>query len=132
LAIYSLDRDLNHPAAHQAIKASLLRTADATRRPGHDGLIRVWFDCKFVDRLAQMRGPAESYSYPATGEAVTGLRRSLARLLLRAHLSRLAELVLSAASVIFLRDGTLKAGHTRTGHVSTRVRKPSARCLLEV
>jgi hypothetical protein len=27
-----------------------------------DGLIRVWLDRKFVDRLAQMRGPGESYS----------------------------------------------------------------------
>jgi hypothetical protein len=50
------------PAAHQAIKASLLGTGDATPRPGPDGLIRVWLDRKFVDRLAQMRGPGESYS----------------------------------------------------------------------
>jgi hypothetical protein len=49
------------PAA-QAIKASLLGTADATPRPGPDGLIRIWLDRKFVDRLAQMRGPGESYS----------------------------------------------------------------------
>jgi hypothetical protein len=27
-----------------------------------DGLIRIWLDRKFVDRLAQMRGPGESYS----------------------------------------------------------------------
>ena len=50
------------PAAHQAIKASLLGTAEATPRPGPDGLIRIWLDRKFVDRLAQMRGPGESYS----------------------------------------------------------------------
>jgi hypothetical protein len=50
------------PAAHQAIKASLLGTADATPRPGPDGLIRIWLDRKFVDRLDQMRGPGESYS----------------------------------------------------------------------
>ena len=50
------------PAAHQAIKASLLGTADATPCPGPDGLIRIWLDRKFVDRLAQMRGPGESYS----------------------------------------------------------------------
>ena len=50
------------PAAHQAIKASLLGTADATPRPGNDGLIRIWLDRKFVDRLGQMRGPGESYS----------------------------------------------------------------------
>jgi hypothetical protein len=50
------------PAAHQAIKASLLGTADATPRPGSDGLIRIWLDRKFVDRLAQIRGPGESCS----------------------------------------------------------------------
>ena len=50
------------PAAHQAVKASLLGTADATPRPGPDGLIRIWLDDKFVDRLAQMRGPGEDYS----------------------------------------------------------------------
>jgi hypothetical protein len=49
-------------AAHQAIKTSLLSTADATPRQGPDGLIRIWLDRKFVDRLAQMRGPGESYS----------------------------------------------------------------------
>ena len=50
------------PAAHQAIKASLLGTGDATPRPGPDGLIRIWLDRKLVDRLGQMRGPGESYS----------------------------------------------------------------------
>ena len=50
------------PAAHEAIKASLLGTADANPRPGPDGLIRIWLDRKFVDRLAQMRDPGESYS----------------------------------------------------------------------
>ena len=50
------------PAAHQAIKASLLGTADATARPGSDGLIRIWLDRKFVDRLGQLRRPGESYS----------------------------------------------------------------------
>jgi hypothetical protein len=50
------------PAAHQAIKASLLGTGDATPRPGSDGLIRVWLDRKFVDRLTQMRGHGESFS----------------------------------------------------------------------
>jgi hypothetical protein len=49
-------------AAHQAIKASRLGTADAAPRPGPDGLIRIWLDRKFVDRLAQMRGPGETYS----------------------------------------------------------------------
>jgi hypothetical protein len=50
------------PAAHQAIKRSLLGTADATPRPGPDGLIRIWLDRKFVDRLGQMRSLGESYS----------------------------------------------------------------------
>ena len=27
-----------------------------------DGMIRIWFDRKFVHRLGQMRGPGESYS----------------------------------------------------------------------
>ena len=50
------------PAAHQAIKTSLLGTADATPRSGPDGLVRIWLDTKFVDRLTQMRGPGETYS----------------------------------------------------------------------
>ena len=50
------------PAAHQAIKASLLGTADATPHPGPDGLIRIWLDCRFVDRLGQMRAAGETYS----------------------------------------------------------------------
>ena len=50
------------PAAHRAIKASLLGTGDARPRPGPDGLVRIWLDRKFVDRLGQMRGPGESYS----------------------------------------------------------------------
>ena len=50
------------PAAHQAIKTSLLGTADATPRPGPDGLVRIWLDCKFVERLGRMRDPGETYS----------------------------------------------------------------------
>ena len=50
------------PAAYEAIKAARLGTADATPRPGPDGLIRIWLDPKFVYRLRQMRGPGESYS----------------------------------------------------------------------
>ena len=45
------------PAAHQAIKTSLLGTADATPRPGPDGLIRIWLDRKFVDRLGEIAQP---------------------------------------------------------------------------
>jgi hypothetical protein len=50
------------PAAHQAIKASHLGMADATPRPGSDGLIRIWLDGEMVDRLRRLRGPAETYS----------------------------------------------------------------------
>jgi hypothetical protein len=46
----------------KAASRALLGTADATPRRGPDGLIRIWLDHKFVDRLAQMRGPGESYS----------------------------------------------------------------------
>lgn len=48
--------------AYEAIKTTLLGTADAPTRAGPDGLIRIWLDPKFVDRLGQMRGPGESYS----------------------------------------------------------------------
>lgn len=30
--------------------------------PGPDGLIRIWVDRQFVERLGQMRSPGESYS----------------------------------------------------------------------
>ncbi|MGA9014912.1 MAG: hypothetical protein WB509_20675, partial [Acetobacteraceae bacterium] len=50
------------PAAHQAIKTSLLGTADATPRPGPDGLVRIWLDCKFIERFGRMRDPGETYS----------------------------------------------------------------------
>jgi hypothetical protein len=41
------------PAAYQTIRASLLGTAEATPRPGPDGLIRIWLDRKFVERVGQ-------------------------------------------------------------------------------
>jgi hypothetical protein len=47
------------PEAYETI---LLGTAEAPSPQGQDGLIRVWLDCKFVDRLGQMHGPGESYS----------------------------------------------------------------------
>ena len=47
------------PEAYEAI---LLGTAEAPLPQGQTGLIRVWLECKFVDRLSQMRGPGESYS----------------------------------------------------------------------
>ena len=36
--------------------------ADRAAAPGPDGLIRIWLDGKFVDRLGQMRGRGEAYS----------------------------------------------------------------------
>ena len=57
--VHSHDRDHNHPEAYEAI---LLGTAEAPSPSGQDGLIRVWLDCKFVDRLGQVRSPGESYS----------------------------------------------------------------------
>jgi len=48
--------------AYEAIKATLPGQHDLTPPPGPDGLIRVWLERKFVDRLARMRGPDESYS----------------------------------------------------------------------
>lgn len=50
------------PAAHQAIKAMLLGTADASPHPGADGLVRIWLDPKFIERLGRMRGAGETYS----------------------------------------------------------------------
>jgi hypothetical protein len=31
-------------------------------QPDGRGAVRIWLDRKFIDRLAQMRGPGESYS----------------------------------------------------------------------
>jgi len=47
------------PEAYEAI---LRGTAEAPSPQGQDGLIRVWLDCKFVDRLGHTRGPGETYS----------------------------------------------------------------------
>ena len=49
------------PAAYEAIRATLPMT-DGALSIGSDGLIRIWLDRKFVDRLGQMRGLGESYS----------------------------------------------------------------------
>jgi hypothetical protein len=49
------------PAAYKALKATLPMTEGAAS-PGADGQVRIWLDCKFVERLAQMRAPGESYS----------------------------------------------------------------------
>jgi hypothetical protein len=37
-------------------------TAEAPSPQGQDGLIRVWLDRPFVERLGRLRGPGESYS----------------------------------------------------------------------
>jgi hypothetical protein len=47
------------PEAYEAI---LLGTAEAPLPAGKDGLIRVWLDREFVERLTAMRGPGETYS----------------------------------------------------------------------
>ena len=60
----------HHPFTHmiaititpEAYEIILLGTAKAPSPQGEDGLIRVWLDCKFVDRLGRMRGPDETYS----------------------------------------------------------------------
>jgi hypothetical protein len=49
------------PITPEAYEAILLGTADAPSS-GQDGLIRVWLDRKFVERLAALRGPGDSYS----------------------------------------------------------------------
>jgi hypothetical protein len=49
-------------AAYEAIKQSVPGQRGSPPLRGDDGLIRIWLDCKFVDRLGQMRAPGESYS----------------------------------------------------------------------
>ena len=49
------------PQAYEAIRATLPETDDAPPK-GADGMIRVWLDRRFVDRLKALRGPGESYS----------------------------------------------------------------------
>jgi hypothetical protein len=39
-----------------------LRRGNPAPAAGPDGLIRIWLDRKFVDRLKALRGPRESYS----------------------------------------------------------------------
>jgi hypothetical protein len=46
--------------AYEALGAMM--PADRAAAPGPDGLIRIWLDGKFVDRLGQMRGRGEAYS----------------------------------------------------------------------
>jgi hypothetical protein len=49
-------------AAYKAIKASLSGQRGSPPHLGPDGLIRIWLDPKFADRLGGMRGQGESYS----------------------------------------------------------------------
>jgi hypothetical protein len=49
-------------AAYEAIKRSVPGQRGSPPLRGDDGLISIWLDCKFVDRLGQMRAPGESYS----------------------------------------------------------------------
>ena len=50
------------PAAYEAIRATLPHGAESEPQPDGRGGVRIWLDRKYVDRLAQMRGPGESYS----------------------------------------------------------------------
>jgi hypothetical protein len=47
-------------AAYEAV--TTLDLDNAAARPGPDGLVRIWLDPKFVDRLDQMRDPRQTYS----------------------------------------------------------------------
>jgi hypothetical protein len=49
------------PEAFEAIRATLPHT-DAPPSKDPDGMIKIWLERKFVDRLAAMRGPGECYS----------------------------------------------------------------------
>ena len=60
--VYGHDRNHNHPGRPLGHQASLLGTTDASPGPGPDGLIRIWLDRKFVDRLGEIGSPGESYS----------------------------------------------------------------------
>ena len=48
--------------AYAAIKATLPDQHVSLPSRGPDGMIKIWLDRKFVDRLGKMRGPGESYS----------------------------------------------------------------------
>jgi predicted CopG family antitoxin len=48
------------PAAYKALRVMRPETYDAPA--GADGMIRIWLDRKFFDRLGQMKAPGESYS----------------------------------------------------------------------
>ena len=65
--------------AYEAIKATLPEDSDSfPPQPDGRGNVRLWLDRKFVDRLAQMRGPGESYSGVQIRRSWSGLTISLA------------------------------------------------------
>ena len=49
------------PAAYKALRA-LVPMTDGAALPGADGYVRLWLDCKFVERLGRMRDSGETYS----------------------------------------------------------------------
>jgi hypothetical protein len=60
--VYSYDRSHNHPGRAPGRQGIAPRDGRRDTAPGCRGLIRIWLDRKFVDRLAEMRRPGESYS----------------------------------------------------------------------
>jgi hypothetical protein len=64
----SRNNAINHPFTHmiaititpEAYEGVLLGTAEAPSPKGQDGLIRVWLDCKFVDRLGACAAQARA------------------------------------------------------------------------
>jgi hypothetical protein len=55
------DLDFDHRGSPRSHKATLPEAADSWPVQTDDrGLIRLWLDRPFVDRLGQMRGPGES------------------------------------------------------------------------
>ena len=47
-------------AAYEAIRSTFLDLPGTP--PGPDGMVKIWLDPKFADRLAAMRGQGDSYS----------------------------------------------------------------------
>ena len=50
------------PAAYEAIAATLPGNVGVEPRRASNGDYLLWLEPRFVDRLAAMRGPGESYS----------------------------------------------------------------------
>jgi hypothetical protein len=46
----------------EALKARVPRINQAPTSKGRNGMMRIWLDRKFVDRLLELRGPGEGYS----------------------------------------------------------------------